>query len=228
MARKNKNGLRIVFDLAAALPWWLGVALAVASYVILHHVAGGPFPAYTIRSPDQFASTLVQSIVHAAASIFQYLIPGALLAGAIASAFARRKRRTLLAFVAGGHTASRLRQLSWLEFEMLVGEHFRRRGFSVVETGGNGADGGVDLQLRKGGELFVVQCKHWKATKVPVHVVRDLYGVMAACGAAGGFVVATGRFTSDAERWARGKGIELVDGRALSARISKRPIAGAK
>jgi restriction system protein len=45
---------------------------------------------------------------------------------------------------------------------------------------------------------FLVQCKQWKAFKVGVQVVRELYGLMAAHGAAGGFVVTSGRFTDEA------------------------------
>jgi restriction system protein len=40
--------------------------------------------------------------------------------------------------------------MTWREFEALVGEYFRLRGFAVTETGGGGADGGVDLMLTKG------------------------------------------------------------------------------
>lgn len=98
---------------------------------------------------------------------------------------------------------------------MLVGEGFRRRGYAVRETGGGGADGGVDLVLRQGGETFLVQCKQWKAFKVGVATVRELYGVMAAQGAAGGFVVTSGRFTREAEAFAAGRNIQLVDGVGL-------------
>ena len=45
------------------------------------------------------------------------------------------------------------------------------RGFSVAETGGGGADGGIDLKLKKGGEIFLVQCKQWRAYKVSVNIV---------------------------------------------------------
>ena len=65
-------------------------------------------------------------------------------------------------------------------------------------------DGGIDLVLSKGSEKFLVQCKQWKAFKVGVTVVRELYGVMAAKGAAGGFVVSSGRFTDDATAFASG------------------------
>ena len=102
-----------------------------------------------------------------------------------------------------------------------MGEGFRQRGYAVTETGGGGSDGGIDLVLRKDGDKFLVQCKQWKAFKVGVSVVRELYGVMAANGAAGGFVVTSGKFTSDAVEFARGRNIQLVDGPALLQLIRK-------
>ena len=111
--------------------------------------------------------------------------------------------------------------MSWTEFELLVGESFRLAGFEVVETGGGGADGGVDLILHKDGERFLVQCKQWRALKVSVGVVRELYGVMADQGAAGGFVVTSGRFTEDASAFAKGRNIELIDGDALAQVLAR-------
>jgi restriction system protein len=113
--------------------------------------------------------------------------------------------------------------MTWREFEMLVGEGFRMQGYRVVETGGGGADGGVDLVLTKPGkndsEKFLVQCKQWRAFKVGVDVVRELYGVMAARGATGGFVVTSGRFTAEAISFASGRNVNLVDGPKLHALI---------
>ena len=57
------------------------------------------------------------------------------------------KRRQLLKQQSGLET---LRGLPWQEFELLVGEAYRRQGYKVEETGGSGADGGVDLVLRRG------------------------------------------------------------------------------
>lgn len=104
---------------------------------------------------------------------------------------------------------------------MLVGEAFRLQGFRVVETGGGGADGGVDLKLTRRGETFLVQCKHWKAFKVGVSVVRELYGVMAANGAAGGFVVTSGRFTDEAKSFAKGRNLRLIDGPRLEGMLEQ-------
>jgi restriction system protein len=99
------------------------------------------------------------------------------------------------------------------------------QGYQVVETGGGGADGGVDVVLsrpgKNGGETFLVQCKQWRALKVGVDVVRELYGVMAARGATGGFVVTSGRFTDDAVSFASGRNVTLVDGPKLLALIQQ-------
>ena len=46
-------------------------------------------------------------------------------------------------------------------------------------------------------------------------MVRELYGVMAAKGATGGFVVTSGRFTEDAISFASGRNVTLVDGSKL-------------
>lgn len=86
---------------------------------------------------------------------------------------------------------------------------------AVQEIGGGGADGGVALVLTKAGEKTFVQCKQWKAFKVGVSTVRELYGVMAAHGVAGGFVVTSGRYTQEASAFANGRNIQLIDGPAL-------------
>src|SRR5205807_852477 len=86
---------------------------------------------------------------------------------------------------------------------------------SVKETLGGGADGGVDLILRRNHETILVQCKRWRNRRVPVETVRELYGVMIHNGAAEAKLVATTSFTSDAIDFARAKPIELVGAKAL-------------
>jgi restriction system protein len=107
--------------------------------------------------------------------------------------------------------------MTWVEFEMLVGEAFRLQGYKAEETGGGGADGGIDLVLTRDRERFLVQCKQWRAFSVGVEVVRELYGVMAASGATGGFVVTSGRFTRAAHEFADGRNIQLIDAPKLHA-----------
>lgn len=214
MARKRKTStLEDMLDMVSLLPWWAGVAIAAIGYVVLHRIAT---PAQvTAVQPGQVSQLISQTIFTSIASIGQYLVPLVGLVGAAMSYFRRKKRNVLVADVAQAQSANALDGMSWREFEMLVGEAYRLQGYGVTETGGGGADGGIDLVLTKDSETFLVQCKQWKAFKVGVAVVRELYGVMAAKGATGGFVVSSGRFTEDANAFADGRNIQLVDGPKL-------------
>lgn len=53
------------------------------------------------------------------------------------------------------------------------------------------------------------------------NIVRELFGVMAAQGATGGFVVTSGVFTADAHEFAKGRNIDLIDGAALKVMIER-------
>jgi restriction system protein len=210
MARRKESPFEDLIEIAALMPWWVGVGLAGVSYLILHSVASmsvsNPNPT-DVKALGQFAG---RQLWIGFASIFQWVVPIAFLIGAALSRFKRAKRQRLHAVVAGSPSRGALESMSWREFEMLVEEMFRRKGFTVIERGGNGPDGGVDLELRLGKDKYFVQCKQWKSQKVGVAIVRELYGVMAAEGAVGGFVVASGNFTEDARNFAEGRAIELV------------------
>ncbi len=215
MARRSKSSpAEDLIDLVAMMPWWAGIVLAGVAYVGLHAVAMEPLPAARgAAAAGQMASA---AIWRGLASIGQYAVPVICLAGALVSAVRRHRKNALFdAASTSNDAAATVKAMSWREFELLVGEAFRRRGFGLQETGGGGPDGGVDLVLTRGTEKFLVQCKQWKAFKVSVSTVRELYGVMAAEGAAGGFVVTSGTFTRDAERFAEGRNIELIDGASL-------------
>lgn len=215
--RKRTNILEDLFELAAALPWWVGVVLAVVTYALLHRYAAGGTPLNA--PPGQIGVAVVSQLTRIVAGFAQYLVPLLFLGGAAASFVWRRKRQALVRDAAQGKSGDGIRNISWQDFELLVGQAFRMRGFSVTETGGGGADGGIDLKLSKGGESFLVQCKQWRAYKVSVSVVRELFGLMAAESATGGFVVTSGVFTADAQSFAKGRNIELIDGPALQAMI---------
>lgn len=204
--------------IAAKVRWWVAVLLAVVSYASLHYVASGTSVAPA--TPKAIGGTVVQQMGRALAGIMQYILPIAFLVGALVSVLGRRKRNAPYgpAVDAG---ATEILTMSWREFEMLIGEAFRRRGSQVVERGGRGADGGVDLVLTKGGERHVVQCKHWRATSVPVSVVRELFGAMATEGAVSGFVVTAGKFTRDARDFAKGRNVELIGGATLMALLQE-------
>ncbi len=202
-------------DLTAVLPWWGGVALAIGSFVLMHALAGMTID-LAAGSKDP-VGLMFQAGMRTFAFGLQFVLPIVFSVGAVMSVVQRRKRAALADTAASSASAGVLQDMTWREFEMLVGEAFRQQGYQVVETGGGGADGGVDLVLRRNGEKYLVQCKQWKAFKVGVTVVRELYGVMAAGGAAGGFVVTSGRFTAEAGEFAKGRNLKLLDGPALHA-----------
>ena len=219
MAKKKSNSARDLVDVFALLPWWVGVVAAVISYVVLHLYAKPV--AIQVTVPGQVGAAITQSVFKAFATVGQYLVPVICLAGAGLSAFRQKQRAGLVSQVTGSDAASALDGMSWQEFEILVGEAFRLQGFKVTELGGPGPDGGVDLVLAKGSEKFLVQCKQWRAFKVGVDVVRELYGVMTAQGAAGGFVVTSGRYTADAVTFSSGRNVRLIDGEKLFAMLQQ-------
>lgn len=223
MARRKKTSpLEDVLDLLAMLPWWACVMLAAVSYLLLHRLAA-PIQASDLQGQGgaMVSAMMQKAVIHGMATAGQYIVPLLSLAAAGLSALRRKQRQSLLADVAQAPNAAALDGMSWREFELLVGEAYRLQGYRVTELGGEGPDGGVDLVLTKGGEKFFVQCKQWKAYKVGVTTVRELYGVMAAKGATGGFVATSGRFTEDAKEFAQGRNIQLIDGPQLFAMVQR-------
>lgn len=100
------------------------------------------------------------------------------------------------------------------DFEKLVGELFTNMGYLVNHVGGI-SDGGVDLVCEKDGDKSIIQCKRYKGS-VGVGIIRDFYGTLINSGVTSGFLITSGNFTKEAERWARYKPIKLIDKRTLS------------
>jgi restriction system protein len=169
----------------------------------------------TATTTKDLGTVASRGLFRTLASIGQYVVPLIFAAGAVANVLGQRKREQLVAQVAGSASPASLGEMSWSEFEGLVQEAFRLKGYSVRRLGGNGPDGGVDLVLERGAEKALVQCKQWRALRVGVSVVRELYGVMAAQGAAAGYVVTSGSFTPDAVEFASGRNVKLIAGREL-------------
>lgn len=218
MARRSKSSaFDDLIDCVSMLPWWVGLTMAPIAFVLARAWAASE------RAGMQADPNAAAGILYLFALLLQYLVPLACLLGALVSALRRQQRKSLAADMARAASTETLHAMSWREFEMAVGEGFRQRGYQVEETGGAGADGGVDLVLRKDREKYLVQCKQWRAQKVGVIVVRELYGVMAASGAAGGIVVTSGRFTGEAHAFARGRNIDLLDGTSLLALMRVQP-----
>jgi restriction system protein len=199
--------------IGSKLPWQVAVFSAVIAFAGFHIVDVQTSPPATGTTLSDLGWVAQRSFIHVGAALFQYIVPIGLLIGA-GVGFVRQSRAKSLVSAARANPKA-ISEMSWRDFERFVGEAFRQRGFTVTGFGGSGPDGGVDLALAKNGERFLVQCKHWRKGQVGVTVVRELNGVMAAAGAKGGYVVTGGRFTAEAQEFARKTQIELVDGKAL-------------
>ncbi|HET6906135.1 MAG TPA: restriction endonuclease [Rhodanobacteraceae bacterium] len=209
MARRKASGL----DLIAAAPWPVGIVLGILAYfgvrygfTLLATFTGNP----TLAGIGNFARN---------SGGYTMLAWTALVlcwAAALASFIRRKMRKRLLETQTG---LDSLRAMTWRQFEMLVGEAFRRQGYCTEETGLGGADGGIDLLLRKNGKATLVQCKQWRSQRVDVKVVREMYGLLAHHGADAVTIATVGDFTPDARRFSQGKPIELIHGEALLAMI---------
>lgn len=200
------RGRRGFFDDLARLPWPVIVVVGLLGH------AGIRFgiPAWFAHQQGPVAQALAVSSEALAPLAWLFLI--ACLICAVLSFANARQRRRLLDTRTG---LDSLAAIGWRDFERLVGEAFRRQGYIVEETGLGGADGGIDLILRKGSQRTLVQCKQWRRQQVPVNVVREMYGLLTHHGAHAVRIATVGGFTRDAARFAAGKPIELIDGATL-------------
>jgi restriction system protein len=215
---RRKGGLIELLEVASKLPWKVSVALMPLSFVVCRWLALGFATTPSPADLSGLSTVVIHGYIHTFASIFQYILPLTFGIAALVS-FLRRSRSIRMVDEIGSGGRAHIAGLSWQQFESFVGEGFRRRGFQITDRGGAGPDGGVDLSLSRGRERFLVQCKQWRAQKVGVAVVRELYGVMAAEHVVGGYVVTSGSFSKEAKEFAAGRNIELIDGNGLAALI---------
>jgi len=204
------RGRRGFFDDLIKLPWPVALVVGVIGYAAIRHGV----PAFFARQDHPLAQGFVQGVI--AFSMLAWMFLGLCVVCALISFANARKRRRLLDTRTG---LDSIAAIGWRDFERLVGEAFRRQGYSVEETGLGGADGGIDLILRRNGQRTLVQCKQWRREKVPVNVVREMYGLLAHHGAHNVRIATVGGFTADAARFAQDKPIELIDGQTLLAMI---------
>jgi restriction system protein len=208
MAKRKQSGIEQI----ASMPWQAGVLLGLIGYLAIRFGIGWYFGGHT----DPLSAGIAKDARDGMLAPLAWMLLVGCWIGALASFFNRGKRRHLLDSQTGIES---LRAMRWSEFEMLTGEAFRRQGYAVEETGLGGADGGIDLILRKNGQTTLVQCKQWQNRQVGVTVVREMYGLLVHHQAAAVKIVALGDYTPDAHRFAQGKPIELIHGGELISTV---------
>jgi restriction system protein len=125
------------------------------------------------------------------------------------------KNKRGINFFQSKNTLESLRRLAPGQFEDYIVELFRHLGFRTEKVGGS-YDGGIDVVAEKDGIKHYIQCKRFIIRQVNVHDVRDFYGAMAdKLTDAKGYFITTNFFTLEAEKFAEGKPLELIDGNKL-------------
>lgn len=180
------------------VPAWVTIVIVAASYPVLRWL----LPLLTHGSPS--------------ALIFSAFAPWLTLALILIALYAEGDKFRRCRLLTRQRNLETLQEMTWLEFEHLVGEIYRRQGYRIEEKGGSGPDGGVDVVLRRNGEMVLVQCKRWRNQQVGVSPVRELRGVVANEKATRGIFVASGGYTQAALSEAGGQPpLELIDGPQL-------------
>lgn len=199
------RGSKGLLDELTVLPWPVGLVVGVIGFLLIRRGV----PAWLSGQDGPFAQAFAQTNPLAPLA---WLVLAACAMASLLSLLGARRKRHLLDTRTG---LDSIAAIGWREFEQLVGEAYRRQGYAVEETGLGGADGGIDLVLRRNGKRILVQCKQWKRQKVPVNVVREMYGLLAHHGADEVRIATLGGFTPDAARFAQGKPITLIEGETL-------------
>ena len=198
MARQKADN-SLLYLIFRQVPVWASVVILAAIYGTLRYLLPGVLGSHNLYASLSSGFAPLMTFV---AALF-----------AARAEWDKYQRRHLLEHQSSLDT---LRGITWQEFELLVGEAYRRQGYRVEEAGGGGPDGGVDLILCRSGETVLVQCKRWKQSKVGAPVVRELRGAVARDGAGRGVLVTCGEFTAEAVAEANGQPpIGLVNGAAL-------------
>ena len=109
----------------------------------------------------------------------------------------------------------KLKKLHPNDFENYIANMYSNLGYKTERVGGS-YDGGVDVIAEKDGIKHYIQCKKYITSKVSVGDIRNFAGaLMDKLSQGKGIFITTNIFTTEAEKYAEDKPIELIDGDEL-------------
>ncbi|WP_326846120.1 restriction endonuclease [Streptomyces kaniharaensis] len=207
--------------------------------VVLNGFVRGIDPA-TGRESERFLSTLTASRADFAGLALDRVAPVECFQGLGGTLSARPERldevkpgrlpETVGGSVAGhgGEDDPDLFEMDPIDFENLIAELFRLRGFRVMTTARSG-DVGVDviaedLDPVTGGKI-VIQAKRYRSTVSPT-AVRDLDSTVRHHGAIKGILVTTAGFGPGSYQYIRNKPLTLVSGPELVELLAEQGLRG--
>ncbi|MGC1547177.1 MAG: restriction endonuclease [Rhodanobacter sp.] len=188
--------------------WPVGIMLGLIAYAATRYGSGWHMTA-------NHASLLAPGHIHTSTNdhaLLAWVLLGTCWFGALLSCMGLRQRMHRLKIQEG---LENLCAMNWGDFEKLISEAFRRRGYIVEPSGREETFTGVDLILHKGGRTTLVQCRQWRHQHIDARTVREMHGWMLDHHASAVKIVAVGDYTRDAWNYVSGKPFELIYGESL-------------
>ena len=202
--RKDLN----IIDFLTQIPWWVSVALSTTFYVLLKFAV----PYFETQS------TLVNEVDVSLGPVLAPLVALAFLSPVTFSLLKFNRKKKLQDLK---NELQVIQELSWQEFKTLVAEAFRHVGYIILENSAFTSDPSVDLVMRKGANLYLVQCRYWQNRKLGKREVKNLFSLMQDKQYSGVFLLTTGIFSNEARYYAASKPVNLVDGIDLIELLDK-------
>ncbi|RKY36920.1 MAG: hypothetical protein DRP72_03620 [Candidatus Omnitrophota bacterium] len=116
-----------------------------------------------------------------------------------------------------------INSMNGYEFENLIGELLKKMEFTIKQTQKT-ADGGIDIFVYSNepitGGTYIIQCKRHNSP-ISEPVIRELYGVVISEKANKGILITNSTFTKTAEKFAKDKPLELINGNKLIDLLNK-------
>ena len=114
--------------------------------------------------------------------------------------------------------------ISSYDFEKLIAELFRKRGYNASVTKQSG-DQGVDIIAIKAGERIAIQAKCYPNSTVGNKAIQEVVAGMKLYNASSAVVVTNSAFTSSAIELAKANSVELIDRNKLEQLLLQYPIS---
>jgi restriction system protein len=112
-------------------------------------------------------------------------------------------------------------RMSWSDFELVVAHAYRAQGYLVEPRNRKCGDGGVDIIARRRGETILIQCNQWRNLRIGRKTVQEVAAIVSQIARASGVVISAGEFTDEAQEFALGSRITLVDGQSLMTLVNR-------
>lgn len=75
MTRRANSIFEDVADITSKFPWWVGVSLALVSFLFLHSYAGKELPPVTVSGIDGIFKNVLPGLLHVLAIFGQFVLP---------------------------------------------------------------------------------------------------------------------------------------------------------